>query len=498
MIDKISERFLELGIEIDKNSPDMVAYWDQNLICRYANEAYLQWFGVSPGLMIDKMPIQRLLGSLYIQNLPFIEGALKGQVQIFERDIPTAFGEVRRSIATYCPAYAGEQIIGFYVHVADVTPRKESSLNSAKRQDNNWGPQHAKDPVDEIRQTLERSLLEEFPGVNQIARAHYISESNLKRGFRSRYNKGIFAYYRFKQMELAENYLKDKKQTKKQVAAILHFTNATNFIICYQKYLREKASQKVIDELTRANDDRYKTFITQTPFAIAMLDTELVFRAASQKYIDDYHLHFKPIFGANYYTVFPEVNQKWSKIHKSALRGKQFNGEEHIFERENGSYIWIRWDIRPWRNAKGEIGGILIYTEDITAVKLKDQEKDKILEIMNKATELTRIGAWKKNFSNNTGYWSDKAREILEVPKQREPTSDLDMEFYKMGESRNNMMLALKSAIEFGKPFDVSAEVITARGNQKFVRVVGYPEFRNGKCERLFGIYQEIGKFNSI
>ena len=114
--------------------------------------------------------------------------------------------------------------------------------------------------------------------------------------------------------------------------------------------MKEKASQRVIEELTMANDDRYKTFITQAPFAIAMLDRDMIFRAASQKYIDDYHLHFKPIFGTSLYEVFPGTEQKWKKIYHSALRGKIINGEDYVFERENGSFIWIRWDVRPWRN----------------------------------------------------------------------------------------------------------------------------------------------------
>jgi len=470
----------------------MVAYWDQNLVCRYANPAYLEWFGVHPDYMIDKMSLETLLGPLYVQNLPYIEGALSGEVQVFERDIPTPYGKIRHSIATYCPAYSGDDIIGFYVHVEDATKRKSDDATALNPIPDQLGI--LKDQVEEVRKTLEASALKEFPGISKLAKAHYISESKLKKNFKTRFNKSIFSYYRHMQMELAEVYLKEEKKTKKQVAAMLHFTNTTNFIICYQKHLKEKASQKVIDELTRANDDRYKTFITQAPFAIAMLDSDMVFRAASQKYIDDYHLHFKPIFGASLYEVFPDMDKKWRKVHKSALRGKAFSGEEYVYERDNGSNIWIRWDIRPWRDVEGTIGGILIFTEDITAIKLKDQEKDKILEILNKATEIIRIGAWKKNFSNNTGFWNDVTREILEVAPNLEPTAELELHFYRAGKSRDQMKRLLKEAIELGKPFDVTTELITARGNYKTVRVVGYPEFRNGKCERLFGIYQEIAK----
>lgn len=78
MIKQIRARFLELGIVIDDNTSDMVAYWDKNLICRYANAVYVEWFGVNSEMMIGKMSIQTLLGSLFVHNLSYIEGALRG------------------------------------------------------------------------------------------------------------------------------------------------------------------------------------------------------------------------------------------------------------------------------------------------------------------------------------------------------------------------------------------------------------------------------------
>lgn len=102
----------------------MLAYWDNNLVCRYANKAYLEWFGKSPDEMIDKMEMQELLGPLFEKNLPYIKGALKGVKQVFEREITLPTGERRHSIATYYPDSKNGQVMGFYVHVADVTPVK--------------------------------------------------------------------------------------------------------------------------------------------------------------------------------------------------------------------------------------------------------------------------------------------------------------------------------------------------------------------------------------
>lgn len=104
----------------------MLAYWDKDLICRFANAAYLQWFGKCHEEMVGKITLPDLLGELYDKNKPYIEKALTGEVQVFERDIPLPDGTgTRPSLAHYYPDIADGQVRGFIVHVADVSPVKK-------------------------------------------------------------------------------------------------------------------------------------------------------------------------------------------------------------------------------------------------------------------------------------------------------------------------------------------------------------------------------------
>ncbi|MEO7701174.1 MAG: PAS domain-containing protein [Opitutus sp.] len=102
----------------------MVAYWNAKEICVFAYSAYLEWFGRSSEEM-EGISMKNLLGSLYEQNLPYIRGALAGQRQVFERQIPLPNGEFRESIATYTPDIVDGTVCGFTAHVADVTAMKQ-------------------------------------------------------------------------------------------------------------------------------------------------------------------------------------------------------------------------------------------------------------------------------------------------------------------------------------------------------------------------------------
>jgi len=111
----------------------MVAYWDINQTCVFANNAYRAWFGKSREEVVGRT-LEQLLGPLYSKNLPYIRAAYGGHRQVFEREIPTPGGGVRSSLATYTPDEVDGQVLGIFVHVADVTPLKllERELKAAK------------------------------------------------------------------------------------------------------------------------------------------------------------------------------------------------------------------------------------------------------------------------------------------------------------------------------------------------------------------------------
>lgn len=106
--------------------PAMLAYWDTDQRCRFANREYEKWFGVSPEALLGRT-LEELLGPIYALNRPYIEGALRGEPQSFEREIPDpSGGPPRQSQANYIPQVVDGVVQGFAVLVVDVTPRKQA------------------------------------------------------------------------------------------------------------------------------------------------------------------------------------------------------------------------------------------------------------------------------------------------------------------------------------------------------------------------------------
>jgi PAS domain S-box-containing protein len=104
--------------------PALVGYWDSDLRNRMANAAYIEFFGRAPQEMRG-CHIRDLLGDgPYEKNLPYIEGALAGEKQLFDREIITPRGEVRYTQASYVPDVVDDNVRGFFELVTDITERR--------------------------------------------------------------------------------------------------------------------------------------------------------------------------------------------------------------------------------------------------------------------------------------------------------------------------------------------------------------------------------------
>ncbi len=107
--------------------PSMIGYWDKDLRNRVANRAYTDWFGIDAHSLLGKSMVDLLGKDLFEINRPYIEAALRGERQQFERSIPRPDGKGKRhSLANYLPDVVDGEVRGFYVIVHDVSDVVES------------------------------------------------------------------------------------------------------------------------------------------------------------------------------------------------------------------------------------------------------------------------------------------------------------------------------------------------------------------------------------
>lgn len=124
----------------------------------------------------------------------------------------------------------------------------------------------------------------------------------------------------------------------------------------------------------RESEERLALFIEHAPAALAMFDCEMHYLAASRRWYEDYALGQRPLIGRYHYDVFPEIGEQIKAIHRRALHGEIIRLDEDRFERLDGTVQWVRWEVRPWHTVAGEVGGIVIFSEDISRFKKAQEE----------------------------------------------------------------------------------------------------------------------------
>jgi PAS domain S-box-containing protein len=114
-------------------------------------------------------------------------------------------------------------------------------------------------------------------------------------------------------------------------------------------------------------------FIEQMPAAIAIFDGEMRYLAVSRRHLFEMAWLFSTevldpdtVIGRKLCEAFPEVPPRWRDSYARTLAGEEVAQEEDFVSRQDGRAVWVRWSMKPWRNADGRIGGALLFGELIT------------------------------------------------------------------------------------------------------------------------------------
>lgn len=132
---------------------------------------------------------------------------------------------------------------------------------------------------------------------------------------------------------------------------------------------RKNAEQKLREQAAIL-----QAFVDYTPVPIALFDKEMCYLVANRSWLVDNNLVEQNIIGRSHYEVFPNIPDRWKEGHQRCLAGAIESREADPFPRADGSVDYIRWQILPWRDAQGEIGGILMYSEIVTE-RIKAEEE---------------------------------------------------------------------------------------------------------------------------
>jgi len=162
--------------------------------------------------------------------------------------------------------------------------------------------------------------------------------------------------------------------------------------------------------------------------------------------------------------------------------------QELRYRHKDGSTVWIGCRAFAIRDKNGKPIRVLGAHINLTELKRKEQ-------LLTETNRAARVGAWELDLVKNTIYWSEVTKEIHEVSADYIPDLEKGINFYKEGESRAMITECVEKAISEGIPYDVELQIVTAKNKTIWIRAIGQPEFYEGACRRIYGVFQDIEKW---
>jgi PAS domain S-box-containing protein len=140
---------------------------------------------------------------------------------------------------------------------------------------------------------------------------------------------------------------------------------AVRMVGTVQDVTRRKAAEAAL----AAGEALLRQFIAHAPAAIAMFDTDMRYLRVSARWLTDYRLSGQNLIGRSHDEVFPDRPARWKEVHRRVLAGAVEGCAEDPVLRADGTVEWLQWEAHPWRRPDGSIGGLIFFTQVVTARK---------------------------------------------------------------------------------------------------------------------------------
>jgi PAS domain S-box-containing protein len=163
---------------------------------------------------------------------------------------------------------------------------------------------------------------------------------------------------------------------------------------------------------------------------------------------------------------------------------------EYRLIRKDGEIIHVRV-MGVIEHEQGKSSKVFATVQDITEHKRAEEALRNSEQLLNDMGSIANIGGWEHDLVTGEAVWTKEVYRIVEIESGPIPGPEEHLNDY-LPESRVRLDEAYRRAMETGEPFDLKLQCNTAKGHQIWARAIGHPEFKDGKCVKMKGTFQDI------
>ena len=138
--------------------------------------------------------------------------------------------------------------------------------------------------------------------------------------------------------------------------------------------------------------------IESLPVRVIMTDREMRILSISASSAQEVGARQEQLIGRTLEAVWPEVFPPLRDVFDRALAGESIRSQRYSRLRPDGTTMWLRTELNPWRGADGAIGGVISLAVDISDMVEALLAAEHARERLDAAVELADLHVWEVDF----------------------------------------------------------------------------------------------------
>lgn len=138
--------------------------------------------------------------------------------------------------------------------------------------------------------------------------------------------------------------------------------------------MRDITHQKQSVDLLKVSEVLLQQTVSHVPVALALVDAEWKYLMTSATWGPQFKIKTADLKGLKHTEVMPDFPHNLTVLEQRLKGGESMKGQEEEFTIQ-GEQEWLNWEVHPWRDTYGNVGGYIMVAEVVTE---KVQEKNQI------------------------------------------------------------------------------------------------------------------------
>jgi PAS domain S-box-containing protein len=254
--------------------------------------------------------------------------------------------------------------------------------------------------------------------------------------------------------------------------------------------------RKHTEEELKRSEERYRYLFQNNPYPMWIYDRKtLAFLDVNEAAITKYGYSRQEFQNMTLVDIRPsqDVELLMKNLAQPRRPLEHSDGWRHCLK--DGTVIYVEITSHTLEMDGHE--SVFVIAQDITervqaqnTLRLKD-------ELLRLTSEMAKVGGWEFDPQTGKGTWTDEVARIHDLDPAEETNVEIGLRYY-VDESRQKIEQAVKDAIELARPYDLELELISAKGNHKWVRTMALPIMNEGRIIKVQGIFQDITERKQI